>query len=176
MKKRYPGVVSGLVKNLDDPVGLGRIELEFNNFPEAVRSAWARVAAPLAGKSRGAFFMPEIDDEVLVAFEDGDFNFPYVVGFLWNGEDTPPESTNQNRVIKTPGGHQLRFEDTAGAKKVILISDGGHQIEIDDTGRTITVKTNSGNQFIVLDDIAQSITIRGGQRMVKMAGGMIAIT
>ena len=66
--KSYPGVVSGIVKNLNDPDGLGRIELEFNNFHEPVRSAWARVAAPLAGKARGAFLMPEIDDEVVRAF------------------------------------------------------------------------------------------------------------
>lgn len=174
--KRYPGVVSGIVKNLDDPVGLGRIELEFNKFQEPVRSAWARVAAPMAGKARGAFLMPEIDDEVLVAFEDGDFNFPFVVGFLWNGHDTPPESTNQNRIIKTPGGHQLRFEDTGGAKKVILISDGGHQIEIDDTAKTITVKTGSGSQNIILDDIGSSITIRGGGRMIEMRTGLITMS
>jgi uncharacterized protein involved in type VI secretion and phage assembly len=173
--KRYSGVVSGIVKNLDDPDGLGRIEFEFNSFHEPVRSAWARVAAPLAGKARGAFLMPEIDDEVLVAFEEGNFNFPYVVGFLWNGHDAPPESTNQNRIIKTPGGHQLRFEDTDGAKKVILVSDGGHQIEIDDTAKTITVKTSSGNQNIVLDDSGSSITIRGGGRMILMQSGFITM-
>jgi uncharacterized protein involved in type VI secretion and phage assembly len=174
--KRYAGVVPGIVKSLDDPKGLGRIELQFNKIPDAVRSAWARVAAPMAGKERGAFFMPEIDDELLVAFEDGDFDHPYIVGYLWNGVDVPPETTNKNRVIKTPGGHQLRFEDTDGQKKVIVKSDGGHQIEIDDTAKTITVMTKSGNQFIVLDDGTQSITLRGGQRMVKMAAGMIEMT
>jgi len=173
---KYTGVVPGIVKNLDDPKGLGRIELQFNKIPDEVRSAWARVAAPMAGKERGAFFMPEIDDELLVAFEDGHFDTPYVIGYLWNGVDIPPETTNTNRVIKTPGGHQLRFEDAEGAKKVILRSNGGHQIEIDDAAQTITVKTDSGNQFIVLDDTAQSITLRGGQRMVKMAGGMIEMT
>ena len=149
-------VLSGRVKSLNDPEGWGRIELEFNNTPEPVRSAWARVAAPMAGAKRGAFLMPEIDDEVLVVFENGDIAFPYVVGFLWNGKDTPPESTNQNRVIKTPGGHQLRFEDTAGAKKVIVRS--------------------SGNQEIVLDDASLSITIRGGGRQIEMKGGFITMS
>jgi uncharacterized protein involved in type VI secretion and phage assembly len=176
VKKLYPGVVSGLVKNLNDPAGLGRIELEFNKVPEPVRSAWARVAAPMAGKERGAFLMPEIDDEVLVAFEDGDFDVPYVVGFLWNGQDTPPESTNQNRVIKTPGGHELRFEDTGGSKKVILRSDGGHKVEIDDSAQTITVVTKSGNQKIVVNDTASSITIRGGSRQIEMLGGFITMS
>ncbi len=120
--------------------------------------------------------MPEIDDEVLVAFEHGDINHPFIVGFLWNGVDTPPETTNQNRIIKTPGGHQLRFEDKDGAKKVILKSNGGHQIEIDDTAKTITIKTNSGNQFIVLNDTGSSVTVRGGGRRVDMVGGLIKMT
>lgn len=174
--KKYPGVVPGIVKNLADPQGLGRIELQFNKIPDAIRSSWARVAAPMAGNNRGAFLMPEIDDEVLVAFEDGDFDHPYIVGFLWNGVDVPPETTNQNRVIKTPGGHELRFEDTAGQKKVILKSEGGHRVEIDDSAQTITVRANSGNQSIVLDDATQSVTIRGGGRMVKMSTGLIVMT
>ena len=174
--KRYPGVVTGIVKNLNDPNGHGRIELQFPWLSDSLRSSWAPVASALAGKERGAFFMPEIDDEVLVAFEHGDVNHPFIVGFLWNGVDTPPETTNQNRVIKTPGGHQLRFEDTDGAKKVILKSNGGHQIEIDDTAQTITIKTNSGNQFIVLNDASSSITVRGGGRRVDMVGGQIKMT
>lgn len=174
--KRYPGVVTGIVKSLEDPHGQGRIELQFPWLSESQRSSWAPVAAPLAGKERGAFFMPEVDDEVLVAFEHGDFDHPFIVGFLWNGVDTPPEMTNKNRIIKTPGGHQLRFEDTDGAKKVILKSNGGHQIEIDDTAETITIQTQSGNQSIVLSDTTQSITLRGGQRMVQMIGGMILMS
>ena len=120
--------------------------------------------------------MPEIDDEVLVAFEHGDINHPFIVGFLWNGVDTPPETTNQNRIIKTPGGHQLRFEDKDGAKKVILKSNGGHQVVIDDAAETITVKTNSGNQFIVLNDADKSLTVRGGGRRVDMVAGKIKMT
>jgi uncharacterized protein involved in type VI secretion and phage assembly len=172
----YPTVKIGLVKNLDDPQGLGQIECEFKKYPDPIRSAWARVAAPMAGKDRGAFLMPEIDDEVLIVFEDGDFDHPYIIGFLWNGVDVPPETTNQNRVIRTPGRHELRFEDTAGQKKVILKSEGGHRVEIDDSAQTITVRANSGNQSIVLDDATQSVTIRGGQRMIKMIGGFIVMT
>lgn len=174
--KRYPGVVTGIVKDLNDPDGQGRIELQFPWLSDSLRSSWAPVASALAGKERGAFFMPEIDDEVLVAFEHGDINHPFIVGFLWNGVDTPPETTNQNRVIKTPGGHQLRFEDTDGAKKVILKSNGGHQVVIDDAAETITVKTNSGNQIIALNDAAKSVTVRGGGRVVDMVGGQIKMT
>jgi len=136
------------------------------------QQAWA----PTLRQSHASSFAPEPEDEVLVAFEHGDINHPFIVGFLWNGVDTPPETTNQNRIIKTPGGHQLRFEDKDGAKKVILKSNGGHQIEIDDTAKTITIKTNSGNQFIVLNDTGSSVTVRGGGRRVDMVGGLIKMT
>jgi uncharacterized protein involved in type VI secretion and phage assembly len=171
--KRYPGVATGIVKSLDDPEGQGRIQLQFPWLSASQRSAWAPVAAALAGKERGAFFMPEIDDEVLVAFEHGDFDHPFIVGFLWNGVDPPPETTPKNRIIKTPGGHQLRFEDTDGAKKVIVKSNGGHEIEIDDSAQTVTVQTRSGAQSIVLSDASQSITMRGGGRMLEMRHNLI---
>ncbi|HEX6439473.1 MAG TPA: phage baseplate assembly protein V [Candidatus Binatia bacterium] len=174
--KHYPGVVTAIVKNLTDPNGQGRIELQFPWLSDSLRSYWAPVAAPLAGKDRGMFFMPEVDDEVLVAFEHGSFDHPYIVGYLWNGVDMPPETDLKNRVIKTPGGHQLRFEDADGAKKVILKSNGGHQVEIDDAAETITIKTNSGNQLIVLNDAAKSVTVRGGGRRVDMVGGQIKMT
>src|SRR5215470_11123638 len=171
--KRYPGVVTGIVKCLNDPEGQGRIKLQFPWLSDSLRSSWAPVASALAGKERGAFLMPELDDEVLVAFEHGDINHPFIVGFLWNGVDTPPETTNQNRIIKTPGGHQLRFEDQDGAKKVIVTSNGGYEIEIDDAAQTVTVRTKSGAQSIVLSDAGQSITMRGGGRVLEMRGGMI---
>ena|SRR5262245_32057600 len=174
--KRYPGVVTGIVKSLDDPEGQGRIELQFPWLSESQRSSWAPVAAPLAGKDRGAFFMPEVDDEVLVAFDQGDFDHPFIVGFLWNGVDTPPETTNKNRIIKTPGGHQLRFEDTDGAKKIIVKSNDEHQIEIDDAARTITIKTKSGALSVTLNDTAQSIKLQGGGRILEMSGGMILVS
>ena len=130
----------------------------------------------MAGKDRGAFLMPEVEDEVLVAFEHGDFDHPFIVGFLWNGVDMPPEKTTKNRIIKTPGGHQLRFEDTDGAKKVIVKSAGEHVIEIDDTAQTITLKTKNGEPKFILNNISQSITIKGGGRSILMSNGTILMT
>ncbi len=148
------GVVPGIVISLDDPEGLGRIQLKFPKISPSLESSWAPVAAPLAGKQRGAFFMPELEDEVLVAFENGNFNFPYIIGHLWNGKDIPPESDPKNRVFVTPAGHTLRFED--GEKKVILRSSSG--------------------QTITLDDSDGSITLEGGQRILKMSNGVVQIS
>jgi uncharacterized protein involved in type VI secretion and phage assembly len=153
--KQYPGVVTAIVKSLNDPDGQGRIEVQFPWLSDSLRSSWAPVAAPLAGKQRGVFFMPEIDDEVLVAFEHGSFDHPFIVGYLWNGVDTPPESDPENRVVVTPGGHTLRFEDGDG-KKIILKSSSG--------------------QKITLDDAEGSITLEGGQRILKMSNGLVQIS
>lgn len=154
--KPFQGVVPGVVKSLKDPDGMGRIQLAFPRLPGDNRSAWASVAAPMAGSKRGFFFQPEIDDEVLVAFEDGHPEHPYIVGFLWNGADAPPESDAQNRVIVTPGGHQLRFEDAPARLKVVIQSSGGLKI--------------------TLDDMAKSIKLEGGGRSIEMSNGQIRIT
>jgi uncharacterized protein involved in type VI secretion and phage assembly len=171
------GVVIGLVQDLNDPERQGRIQLQFPWLSEAHRSAWAPVAAPMAGKKRGVFYMPELGDEVLVAFEHGDFDHPFILGYLWNGVDTPPETNHSNRVIKTPGGHELRFEDSDGAKKVIINSSSGHQIVLDDTpaGQTVTVQTK-GRLSLVMDDKDASIQLHGGGRILALRAGQVQIS
>src|SRR6185437_2035436 len=174
---RIPGVVSAIVKNLSDPDGQGRIELEFKHLPNGPKSSWAPVAAPLAGPSRGAFLMPEIDDEVLVAFDQGDFNHPFIVGYLWNGVDKPPETDPKNRIFLSPGGNTLRFEDGDNAKKVILQSSSGHKIVLDDSSSadSITIQTK-GNLSVTLSDVQSSITLSGGGRMITMSSGTVQIS
>ncbi len=171
---RIPGVVSAIVRDLSDPDGQGRIELEFKHLPDGPKSSWAPVASAMAGGSRGAFLMPEVGDEVLVSFDQGDFNHPFIVGFLWNGVDKPPETDPKNRVILTPGGHTLRFED-GDPKKVILKSSAGHAITLDDGSQKVKIETK-GSLSLTLDDSASSITLSGGGRTLTMQGGTLQIT
>ena len=162
------GVVIGLVTNVNDPEQQGRIKVRFPWLDDNHETDWIRIATMMSGNGRGSFFMPEVNDETLVAFDHGDTRFPYVIGFMWNGKDKPPESNTKNRTLKTPGGHILRFEDTNGQRKIILRSDSGHEITLDDSGsaQTITLKSQ-GDQTVVLDDKDKSISARtGGQRMV----------
>lgn len=119
------GVVIGIVTNNKDPEGLGRIKVKFPWLSDKDESNWARVASLMAGKERGIFILPEIDDEVLVAFEHGDINMPYVIGSLWNGEDVPPETNsdgkNNIRMIKSRSGHVIRIDDTDGNEKIEIV-------------------------------------------------------
>ena len=115
--------------------------LKLPTIDNTVRSSWAPMASFLTGGNRGAFFMPEVGDQALVAFEHGHFDHPYVIGFLWDGGSKPPESDIKNRIIMTPGGHTLRFED-GDNKKIIIKTSGGHQIVLDDSSsvNSITIK------------------------------------
>ncbi|HZY71760.1 MAG TPA: phage baseplate assembly protein V [Edaphobacter sp.] len=175
--KRIAGAVVGVVKSLKDDSGQGRILLQFPYLPGAPESAMAPVAAPLAGKNRGAFYMPEIEDEVLVCFDQGNINHPYIIGYLWNGVDKPPETDPKNRIFLSPGGNTLRFEDGDNAKKVILQSSSGHKIVLDDTSSadSITLQTR-GNLSVTLSDVQNSITLSGGGRMITMSNGTVQIS
>lgn len=174
--KTPEGVEIGIVVSTDDPAGEGRLQLRFPTISPTVRSSWAPVATFLAGSQRGAFFMPEVGDQVLVAFHRGHFDHPFVIGFLWDGGSRPPESDIKNRVIMTPGNHTLRFED-GDDKKIIIRSSSGHEIVLDDSpgAQSITIKTQ-GNQTLVLEDLTQSIKLQGGGRSIELRAGMVQIT
>ena len=141
---RISGVVVGVVTNTQDPAGLGRVKVKFPWLSDSEESFWARVATPMAGKGRGFYFLPEVEDEVLLAFEQGDARFPYVLGALWNGQDKPPESNengeNNIRSIRSRSGHVIRLNDTDGEEKIeILDKSGKNTIVIDTAKNTITM-------------------------------------
>lgn len=141
---RIQGVVIGLVTNTRDPEKLARVKLKFPWLSDSDESDWARVATPMAGRERGLQLMPEVDDEVLVAFEHGDMRFPYVLGVLWNGKDRPPQDNadgrNNVRVLKSRGGLEIRLTDEQGKEKIeILDKSGRNRIVIDAAGKAITI-------------------------------------
>lgn len=138
------GVVVGLVTNNTDPEGLGRVKVQFPWLNGLQESHWARIASLMAGKDRGTYFLPEVDDEVLVAFEHGDLRFPYILGALWNGKDTVPvaneDKKNNIRMIKSRSGHTIRLDDTEGQEKIeILDKTGKNSLVFDTAQNTITI-------------------------------------
>jgi phage protein D/phage baseplate assembly protein gpV len=139
-------VVVGLVLDNQDPNGLGRVKINLPGLSEDETGHWARVVSPMAGGGRGMFFLPDKNDEVLVAFEQGDITRPYVLGALWNGKDKPPESNadgqNNLRLIKSRSGHLIRLDDTAGAEKIEIIDKSGeNRVTVDTISNTISIKS-----------------------------------
>jgi uncharacterized protein involved in type VI secretion and phage assembly len=166
--KKINGVVIGIVKSLDDPERQGKIELQFPWLSEVHRSAWAPVAVPMAGKKRGVFYMPELGDEVLVAFEHGDFDHPFIVGYLWNGVDTPPTTDPHRRLMHSVNGHEIEMYDppiSAGDKGYIRFKDAhGNTIQLANGRISITSVS-----FIEIN--APQVVING--RPVALAPGPI---
>lgn len=145
---RFYGVVIGLVTNNQDPDGMHRVKVRFPWLSDEIESNWARVAAPMAGNDRGAYFLPEVDDEVLVAFEHGQVDHPFVLGSLWNGKDRPPESNadgeNNHRTLKSRSGHIVRLNDKSGNETIEVIDKTGkNKIVIDSAKNTITIEADS---------------------------------
>lgn len=121
MSKIY-GAVVGIVRSAPDD--LGRVEVFFPWLSDENKSYPARIATFMAGPDRGAWFMPEIDDEVLVVFEHGEIDFPYIIGFLWNGVDRPPTTERRRRLFRSVNGHEIEIYDppvTAGDTGYIRI-------------------------------------------------------
>lgn len=170
---RITGVVVAVVTNNEDPDGLGRVKVSFPWLSTEDESQWARVAAPMAGKDRGAYFLPEVDDEVLVAFEHGEVSHPYVVGALWNSKQAVYQKgngPNDLRTWKSRSGHFLEFDDS-GSAKVTLKTTAGHILTLDDSGKKIECKTSDGANYLKMDEGGSKITMEttSGDMLIKAA-------
>jgi uncharacterized protein involved in type VI secretion and phage assembly len=126
----------------------------------------------MAGKDRGSFFMPEAEDEVLLAFEHGDARFPYVIGFLWNGVDNPPGRHVRDRVFKSKNGHSIRFLDTKpvnGAKGAIVIEDA-HKNRITLSNGQVSIRSRNA---VVIEGSSIVLKVNGVPRVVTPNGNPI---
>jgi uncharacterized protein involved in type VI secretion and phage assembly len=144
-KQQISGVVIALVKSTKDPEGLGRVQITLPWRGNGDEMYWARIATLMTGNDRGTVFYPEIDDEVLVAFEHGDIDHPYVIGALWNSKDKPPEKNsdgkNNIKMIKTRSGHTIKIDDTEGKEKIEIIDKSGeNKISIDSSNKKISIE------------------------------------
>jgi phage baseplate assembly protein gpV len=128
LKTKYFGVVTGRVLDVLDPMTLGRVQVQLPFIDSADLSPWCRVASPMAGMLSGHYSLPSIGDEVLVAFEHGDVQVPYIVGSLWNALSPPPFPTPllEMRAIRTPIGNQVAFREAPPAV-VITTPDATQQ-------------------------------------------------
>jgi uncharacterized protein involved in type VI secretion and phage assembly len=175
------GVTLGVVTDTDDPLGLGRVKVKLPWLSETVDSAWARIAVPWAGQGMGSYFLPEVDDEVMVAFRHGDLRHPYIVGFLWSASGRPPEQTPRagHRELRSKSGHKLQFGDLAGTEQVALLSHGGHKVILDDTSGAakLTVADSGGTLSITLDVATKAITIEAtsGNIILRAPAGQISL-
>ncbi len=160
-----------IVTDNNDPEMRGRVKVKFPMKSASggdLESPWLRTASGYAGANRGVYFIPEIDDEVLVGFEMGNSNMPIVLGSLWNGVDKPPQSAinpggddgelskNDNKVIYTRAGHQIVLSDKDGAGKIKIV---------DRTGKNTMIIDSKQNTISITADKDYNLTVKGNITM-----------
>ena len=183
---RFYGVYPALVSDIKDPAGQGRVKVKLPWSPDtdgAAYEAWARYANRYAGKNKGDWTIPDVNDEVLVAFEGGDPRRPYVLGGLWNGEDTPPESMdgagrNAKKLFRSRNGVKLTLDDTDGREAMVLETPGGQRVTLRDGPGTVEVVDSNGNSVKlepagITVTAAAKVTINASQ--VEVTAGVVTV-
>ena len=174
------------VTTLDDPEGRSRVAVRLYGFDGTAgqdAELWARVVAPFAGDDRGAFFLPDVGDEVLVTFVQGDARHPLILGGLWSGAAAPPaemEPGGRNRFkrIRSRNGVVVTLDDQEGQEALQLETPGGQRLTLQDGPGSVTLEDANGNR-ITLD--AQGIHIEAAAKMtvqaaqVEVSAGMVKV-
>jgi uncharacterized protein involved in type VI secretion and phage assembly len=179
------GVVVAIVTDNKDTKEQGRVKIKFPWMGDEAGEAWARLATLMGGNNRGTVFYPEVGDEVLVVFEQGNLNYPYVIGVLWNGVDKPPEKNsdgkNNIKMIKTRSGHIIKLDDTDGSEKIEIIDKTeGNKISIDSANNKISIVCAGDIELLASDgkiiidateiEIKSSTTVKTRDIEIKPSG------
>jgi len=184
-RQRLYGVYPAQVTDIKDPDGQGRVKVKLPWSPDANGGyeVWARLAVLMAGQNRGTWFIPDPNDEVLVMFEAGDPRRPYVIGALWNGRDTPPESmdgagNNFQKTIRSRNGIRIALDDTNGQETLTLETPGGQKVTLQDGPGSIEIRDSNGNSITleaagVTLTAASKLTIRAATMEVN--AGMVTV-
>lgn len=172
------GVAIALVTQNNDDEKLCRVKVSFPWHDQPRESYWARLSVPMAGNDRGVVMIPEVGDEVLVAFEREDLRFPYILGGLWNGQDKPPitndDGNNDKRIIKSRDGHFLLYNDNSSSGEVILSHKNEGRIAFKKDGWVVEDK--NGNKVEVNSNSGAMTIEAKGELNIKAASITIAVT
>ncbi len=174
------------VVSLDDPEQRNRVQVRLCAFDGATQqdaAMWARVVSPFAGDSRGAFFLPDVGDEVLVVFAGGDARLPLVVGGLWNGASSAPADTqsggvNRYKRIRSKNGIVITLDDQGGQETLSLETPAGQKLTLADGPGTVKVEDSNGNT-ITLD--SSGITVQASAQVqvtassVSVSAGTVSV-
>jgi uncharacterized protein involved in type VI secretion and phage assembly len=174
-----------IVSSLDDPDGRNRVQVRLVGADGSERQEaplWARVVCPFAGSDRGAFLMPDVEDEVLVVFQGGDPRFPLVIGGLWNGASAPPADlqggSNTLKVIRSRRGVTLTLDDSDGKERFTVETPGGQRLTLSDGPGAITIEDSNGNSASFESagvTLAASAKVTVQASTVEVSSGLVTV-
>jgi len=182
----FHGVYPALVTDIKDPDNQGRVKVSLPWLPDTAGAAcelWARLATFMAGNNRGAWFIPDVDDEVLLAFEAGELRRPYVIGALWNGQDSPPETMdgsgqNNKKVLRSRNGVKVTLDDQSGQETMILETPGGQKVTLKDGPGSVQIEDSNGNS-IKLESAGVTVTasakVTVNASIVEVSASMVKV-
>jgi uncharacterized protein involved in type VI secretion and phage assembly len=182
--RKLNGVFSTVVIDNIDPDNLGRVKIRLPQIGESDQSghdAWARLATLMAGPNRGTWFIPEINDEVLVAFEAGDVRRPFVIGSLWNAASVPPgsmDASNNKKLLRSRNGVKITLDDQIGQERFIVETPGGQKITLQDGPGSIEIADSNGNSMKfetsgITVNASAKVTINASA--VEIRSGMVTV-
>ncbi len=165
---RLYGAYPAQVTDNKDPDSQGKVKVKLPWSPDSnggTYQVWARLALLMAGANRGTWFIPDPNDEVLVVFEGGDPRRPYVVGMMWNGKDSPPDSMdgagkNYRKTIRSRNGVKITLDDTDGSESLTMVTPGGQTVTLTDSPAGIELQDSNGND-VKLDASGITLTTNG---------------
>jgi len=169
------------VKEIYDDKFPGMVKVEFFMTDGTVNvSDWVRVIVPYGGKDKGMYFLPDIGDEVAIAFEQGNIEKPYILGCLWNKADKIPDNSvskdNTIKKLKTKGGHEIIFDDTENKSKITISTSKKSEILVDDENSSIIIKAkgDDGENIITIDSKKGEINV-DSKKKIKLNTGSASV-
>lgn len=173
------------VVSLGDPEQRNRVQvrlLAHDGVTHQDAPLWARVVAPFAGSDRGLFFLPDVDDEVLVLFMNGDARYPLIVGGLWNGSSASPadieSGQNKTKRLKSKNGVAITILDEDGQETLTLETPGGQTVTLKDGPGEITLEDANGNS-VKLDTagitVVAAAKVKVTAAQVDVSAGMVKV-
>lgn len=188
LNRTASGAYLARVVSVQDPENLSRVQIRLLSFDQVGNQdaeIWARVAVPFAGDNRGAFLIPDVDDEVLVTFVNGDTRFPIVIGSMWNGDTDLPEQLGgagdsvDRWAIKGKHGTRIAIEEENASSARVLITtpnsnsaeltdSGGGKVEFTMSGTTLTIDTQG-----VTVNTSMNLTVQATQ--VSISAAMVTV-
>jgi uncharacterized protein involved in type VI secretion and phage assembly len=178
------GVITAVVVDNVDPENLGRVKVRLagGGGPGGEGSeVWARIATLMAGPNRGTWFIPDVNDEVLVAFEAGDLARPYIIGALRNALDTPPatmDAGNSRKLIRSRSGLTVTLDDQSGHERIVVETPGGQKLTLEDAPGVVEIVDSNGNA-VKLEPTGVTVTaaarIRLNASTVEVSADVVSV-